>query len=269
MNQRAGKSGVRGFFEDGETPWESRYAGNDAEAATYRDRAGAALEFAANYLPEGADILEVGCGMGHLSRAFEDAGFNVTSCDIALRMAQQARDRMDAGATLVADIERPPFREGIFDAVVLIGVISYVEDADLALNNIHRLLKRDGILIISSANRNLLLHGVSRRLSRLFARRPIEKTANRRDGRRSKFFRDTCTYYKASAFNELVIGSGYRKMASRNIGFGRLRLPQPIALREAQQVGISRSLSALSRYRPFRWLGDFAFANVACFRRES
>ena len=269
MNQPAQKSGIRGFFEDGDAPWESRYQGNDVEAATYQDRAKAALDYARQFLHVGADILEVGCGTGHLSHAFEDAGFSVTSCDIALRMAQQAQDRMDSGATLVADIERPPFKDGAFDAIVLIGVISYVNDADLALDNIRRLLKRDGILIISSANRNLLLNSVSRRLARLSGHNAAKQTTDKTDARGSKFLRETCTYYKASVFNKFVVDKGYRRIASRNVGFGRLRLPGSIALPEKHQVRISRSLTAISRYFPFRWLGDFAFANVACFRRES
>ena len=53
MKRPGEKAGIRGFFEDGNVPWESRYQGNDAEAATYQDRASAALEFAAKALDLG------------------------------------------------------------------------------------------------------------------------------------------------------------------------------------------------------------------------
>lgn len=269
MTSKRANSNVREFFEDGDARWERRYQGGGVEAATYYDREQAALALASRFLADGANIVEFGCGTGELSRQLEEGGHVVIPCDIALRMAKQADEQVQRGSAMVADIEAPPFKDESFDAVVLIGVVSYIDDPLPMLAGLRRLLKPGGFLIISSANRKLLLNGISRRLERrATAAAPKDASQEGADKRRSDFFREVCQYYKASDFNRLVPQAGFRLVASRNIGFGSLRLPGMPAMSDQGQVRIARALTAISRVWPFRRLGDFAFANVACFRRD-
>ena len=255
---------IRAYFESGDDPWEGRYRGDNMEASTYQDRQDASLALVRHFVPRGASILEVGCGPGYLSLELQRSGFHMTCCDLALRMVREIRDRTKNGDVLVADIHAPPFQEAAFDSVILIGVISYVADPTAVLQRIRQLLKPDGVLLISSPNTHLLFNIIGNKLSapfyRMGATRPVQNA-------KRKFFSETCTYYKAREFNSLATRSGFILLGKTNIGFGRLRILNKNLFPDRLDIGLSRFVSELSRFHPFRWLGDFAFANIACFRR--
>ena len=263
MGSRARRAGVQSYFESGDDAWEQRYSGGDMEACMYFDRQRIALRQLRRHVPPGGLVLDAGCGPGYLSVALEQAGFRVISCDLALRMARSTRDRRRDDRVIVADLDQPPFPAGQFDAIVLIGVISYVTDVPALLDRIRWLLKPDGVLVLSSANRNILLNAVGGKLSttlyRLGAKRP-EPTA------RGVFFTATCNYYRASEFNALVTSSGYRLLENETIGFGRFKVLQRHLFPERLEVLFSRALSRLTRAPSLRKLGDYAFNNIACFR---
>jgi SAM-dependent methyltransferase len=254
---------VKDYFETGDDPWEVRYRKNKVEATMYRDRMEAARRLVRENLEPGSLVLEVGCGTGHLSANLQGDGYRVVSTDIALRMAAQTRELTGSPRSLVADIQSPPFKPGSFDAVVLIGVISYVNDAKAVLATLHSLLKDDGVMVISSANTSLLYPSIGRKLSEPFYRLGVSKPAppvNR------GFLDKTCTYYRAPDFNALVCDSGFRLLDSRNIGFGRFKILQKSVLPATLDILLARIASAASRVSPFRILGRYAFANVACFK---
>jgi len=55
------------------------------------------------------------------------------------------------------DCTNLPFKNDEFDMVVFSGVIQYVEDYEKALKEIYRVLRRDGLFLITTINRNSLL----------------------------------------------------------------------------------------------------------------
>ena len=232
----------------------------------YGDRNTAGLALAARFVSSGSRVLEVGSGPGYLSRELQDMDYDVVSCDLVLRMASKTRIRMNRDSVVVADVHSLPFQPEAFDAIVLIGVISYVTDPVDVLCKLRNLLKPDGILLISSANTNLFFISISRKIDQLLVRLgfryPKRKTAK-------SFFSKTCTYYKASEFNALVSETGFSLLDSANIGFGRLKLRKKSIFPDWLDVGLARLLSSISRLRMFRWLGNYAFANVACFRNNA
>ena len=232
----------------------------------YGDRNRAGLALAARFVSSGSRVLEVGSGPGYLSRELQDMEYDVVSCDLALRMASKTRARMNRDSVVVADVHALPFQPEVFDAIVLIGVISYISDPVDVLCKLRKLLKPGGILLVSSANINLFFISISRKIDQLLVRlgfrNPKRKTAE-------SFFSKTCTYYKASDFNALVSETGFSLLDSANIGFGRLKLRKKSIFPDWLDVGLARLLSSISRLRMFRWLGNYAFANVACFRNNA
>jgi SAM-dependent methyltransferase len=76
--------------------------------------------------PDGARVLEVGCGPGHLSTRLARHGFDVTGLDLDPAMIARARantDRRDNGdqhrpSFLVGDVASLAFPDGSFDLVV-------------------------------------------------------------------------------------------------------------------------------------------------------
>ena len=101
-------------------------------------------------------ILEIGSGMGENTEFLLATGARVCAIDISQVSLDVMEKRFDTGKliTKMADMESLPFEGGIFDMVVSAGSLSYGEH-DTVLNEIHRVLKPDGVFIsIDSLNNN-------------------------------------------------------------------------------------------------------------------
>ncbi|MBV1780507.1 class I SAM-dependent methyltransferase [Paeniglutamicibacter sp. ABSL32-1] len=96
-------------------------------------------------------ILDAGCGSGPLAAALHDRGAQVTGFDSSEAMIRLARERLGAGADLLtADLARPlPFADDSFDDVVASLVFHYLEDWVGPLEEIRRVLRPEGRLIMS------------------------------------------------------------------------------------------------------------------------
>lgn len=66
----------------------------------------------------GGLVLDAPCGTGILSAPLRTRGFRVVEADISPAMLDVARGRGDEVGCVRADLERPPFRAGIFDGAV-------------------------------------------------------------------------------------------------------------------------------------------------------
>jgi SAM-dependent methyltransferase len=69
-------------------------------------------------VPAGGVVLDAPCGTGILHEPLEARGYKVLGADISRAMLDVARHRATARGWVRADLERPPFRAGSFDAVV-------------------------------------------------------------------------------------------------------------------------------------------------------
>jgi SAM-dependent methyltransferase len=76
-----------------------------------------AIDRALGDLPPGSLVLDAPCGTGVLRGVLQGRGFRVVGLDISAVMLEVAHER--GGAAYVrADLDRPPWRPGAFDAVV-------------------------------------------------------------------------------------------------------------------------------------------------------
>ena len=101
-------------------------------------------------------ILEIGSGMGENTEFLLVTGARVCATDISPDSLSVVEKRFDTDrlTTKVADMERLPFEDGVFDMVVNAGSLSY-GDHNTVLNEIHRVLKPDGVFVaIDSLNNN-------------------------------------------------------------------------------------------------------------------
>lgn len=100
---------------------------------------------------DGRRILDAGCGSGPLSAALSARGAAVTGFDASPAMLELARQRLGAAADLhVADLGGPlPFPDNSFDDVVCSLVLHYLEDWSAPLEDLRRVLKPGGRLILS------------------------------------------------------------------------------------------------------------------------
>jgi SAM-dependent methyltransferase len=109
----------------------------------------------------GLRVLDAGCGMAYGSALLREAGaMEVVGVDVAAAVLDAVRDDMPDGVQLLqGDVTALPFDDGAFDVVVCFELIEHVEQQDRALAELRRVLTADGLLAISSPNRDAYVPG--------------------------------------------------------------------------------------------------------------
>ena len=114
-------------------------------------------------IPEGASVLDIGCGPGFFSLLLASLGMNVTASDYAEEMLKKAKDLLNrSGFYNVefcrADAQFLPFADASFDAVVSRNLVWNLEDPELAYKEWLRVLKPGGKLFIFDGNHYCYLY---------------------------------------------------------------------------------------------------------------
>jgi len=106
-------------------------------------------------ISQGDRALDVGCGPGNYTRDLASASENgpVVGIDASEAMVAAAGKR-GGGANLTyfrADAAALPFRDGSFDAVCSVGVIHMIEEPEVAIGEMTRVLAPGGRLVIMAS----------------------------------------------------------------------------------------------------------------------
>jgi SAM-dependent methyltransferase len=107
-------------------------------------------------LVAGKDVLDVACGAGYGSALLAQKCSRVTGVDISADAIERAKVAYAAVASLdfrQGDCTALPFADASFDAVVSFETIEHIEAQERFLDEIGRLLRPEGLLILSSPNR--------------------------------------------------------------------------------------------------------------------
>lgn len=99
-------------------------------------------------------ILDAGCGTGIFTLDILTKGAKTIGVDISLPMLKRAIDKT-RGADfqgVLADILHLPFPEGIFDRVVSITALEFIEDGKKAVQEMFRVAKRRGVIVVATLN---------------------------------------------------------------------------------------------------------------------
>jgi len=103
-------------------------------------------------LPDGAKLLDVGCGTGDLLRRL-GGRFVLSGCDPADEMIERARAANPGAFLTAASAEALPFEDDHFDVVLLIEVVRYLDDPAPALRELARVLRPGGVALVTFAPR--------------------------------------------------------------------------------------------------------------------
>jgi len=106
-------------------------------------------------LPISGEILEIGTGKGHFALALAKRGFNFTSIDISkdeqeIAMLNLCYSGLEKQAILkIEDAERLSFLNSSFDTIFSINVFHHLERPLVVLDEIIRLLRHGGKVVLS------------------------------------------------------------------------------------------------------------------------
>lgn len=108
------------------------------------------IPFIKEHVPSHAKILDVGCGSGYGSYKLDQVGYDVTGVDISEEMIHLAKKkRQGTNMTFsVADVNDLPFESDSFDALMSINVLEWTKVPAVALAELSRVLKKDGLTCV-------------------------------------------------------------------------------------------------------------------------
>ncbi len=255
------------FAARGSHTWSRLY---ENPANVFEDSMGQRREYVVEYvrgnLAQGSRILDLGCGAGVIAEDLARAGMKVTAMDLSADMVARARGRLrnaaaDDALVLRGDCERLPFRDGEFDAVVCLGVISFLQSNQPVLSEIRRVLRDDGTLVLAVRNKRPL----ARLLDPLLAVRRLAGAILRRLGlRRGAGESDELPrFFHLSRLAAVLQDEGFGLGAKKLLGYGPFTVYGKEVLSPTRSIRLSRWLArvlALPALRPLQ-----AFADVCVF----
>ena len=101
---------------------------------------------------QGPIVLDAGCGMGFMTRALSQQGFEVVALDIDHELVASAI-RPDNNAAIATGLTyrdgRLPFRSASFNTVLSLDVIEHIEDDQQMVDEMARVLQPNGRLVLS------------------------------------------------------------------------------------------------------------------------
>jgi ubiquinone/menaquinone biosynthesis C-methylase UbiE len=234
MNQparsdRGQQENVNAYFRLHSSYWKEIYAGNSVQAEIFRIRQAAVLDWIENLsLAPGSRVLEVGCGAGFLTIALARRGLQVFAIDSTEAMIAQTRQHAEESGVseslslAVGDVCALTFEDCSFDLVIAIGVIPWLAQPQQAMQEMARVTRPGGYVILTADNRyrltylldpwmNPALATFRKRVRRLFEQvRLIRRTSS--EARE--------TLYDRRFIDEMVAGAILVKTRGITLGFG-------------------------------------------------
>lgn len=114
-------------------------------------------------LVKGMSVLDAACGMGYGAKMMEAAGADrIVGVDISAESIHHAESDYKGRriSYLTGDVHSLPFPAGSFDAVVSFETIEHIPDGSVWIRESARVLKSEGLFIVSTPNRNVTNAGL-------------------------------------------------------------------------------------------------------------
>lgn len=100
-------------------------------------------------------LLDVGCGDGFFLEKIKNLGFDVYGTDISKKRLKRAAKKMVGVKLFNYKAEDMPFKNNFFDIIICTDVLEHVEDPSKVINEMKRLAKNGGFVIVSFPNESL------------------------------------------------------------------------------------------------------------------
>jgi len=139
-------NGIAAEYDD----WYSQKKG------AFVDRVETDLAHSMLKLESGMTVLDVGCGTGNFSMKLAGMGCIVTGIDVSEEMLNVAREKAAEKSLSISYLQMDAteliYQEEIFDAVVSIAAVEFIEDTAQAVKEMFRVAKVGGQILIGTIN---------------------------------------------------------------------------------------------------------------------
>ena len=127
--------------------WETAYHAHAGQRRLHEALLERALR--AGAVPDGALVLDAGCGSGEQTRRLAARGFRCVGLDLSEEVLRRGREGI---SFVCGGVEELPFAAGIFDAVYCRGVLMHVPAWEEAVRELAAVLRPGGHLLLFENN---------------------------------------------------------------------------------------------------------------------
>jgi 2-polyprenyl-3-methyl-5-hydroxy-6-metoxy-1,4-benzoquinol methylase len=243
---------VNAYFRSQSSYWKDIYASGGVAGKVYQERQAAALAWIESLgLVPGSRVLEIGCGAGFLSVALARRGLRVQAIDSTEVMVELARRHaVESGTAELHSVDfgdacALAFEDGCFDLVIAIGVMAYLKRPELAIQEMSRVTRPGGHVILSAGNRAGLINFLEPWFNP--ALRPFMSLVN---GALARFGLRPWSPNKAlhshRFIDEALVSAGLARTSGKTLGFGPFTFLHHRLLPEAQGLALHHRLQRLA-----------------------
>jgi 2-polyprenyl-3-methyl-5-hydroxy-6-metoxy-1,4-benzoquinol methylase len=203
-------------------------------------------------------LLEVGCGDGDFLVSAEAEGWQVTGVEYSASACEKARARLRYGEVQCGELHQARLPADHFDLCVLSDVIEHVRDPLLFLQEIHRVLKPGGILMIATPS----IDSWSAKLLK-------EKWMEFKAEHLTYFDRQTIqTALVKSGFRDILVQAGWKILSFDYIKLHFERFPVPLITPVLQGVARLLPMGMQRKQRKLVASGMVALSRKAALRPQ-
>lgn len=247
--------------------WHEMYAYDTGNLDDYNFRL--RRDHTVNYLVESfatdASLLDLGCGAGPVVYEMLQRGYNIVGIDYSMDMLNNAKrrlatDQRNEMPLINGNGKELPFADESFDCVTCLGVISYVENYEDVIDEIYRVLKPNGTVIIAFRNKyNPLLNDPAKLIYYILKKiTPFKKNDMFRIGQPMN----------ASSVTSVVQNKGFTYVDFKGIGFGPYSIFRKKLYTEKISIKLSNFMTSLASWVKAEFLFKLGTdVNILTFRK--
>lgn len=136
----------------------------------------ARLKVILNYVSNLESALEVGCGYGGMTSVLNETFKKLSAIDISKNAIEHCHSlpKLKGVDLSIMDSNDLVFPDNTFDLVTIFDVLEHLQEPNITIKNIYRVLKQNGILILSTPNPRSVGHYLKEGPSKKYFGKPLE-----------------------------------------------------------------------------------------------
>ena len=265
-HQRSRGETVRNYFSHQSEYWDSLYSAPEGPEGFLKHELTRRKEIVFDSIEENKvaplrSALDLGCGSGQYTAPLSQMGLDCYGADISEEMLTLAQQKLppDSSVTWIhSDCRNVPLDDQSVDLILCVGVLEYLTDDQPALEEIRRLIRPNGLAIVTFPNtyklRNLL--NPYYYLIRVWTYHFKNNTSGTNDS--LDYCKAIVRRYSYLKIRQLAKQSGFQTLALKGCAFGPFSLWKKDILPLKSSIKISDTLEHMSNRVLFRCLTCFA-----------